>query len=69
MNASDELANGKEAKQKAKDNLHAYESRVTRLSNAPRRELDGFSFSYGLFVRFENSKNRARVSNNREYLR
>lgn len=40
MNASDELANRKKAKQKAKDNLHAYESRVTRLSNMPRRKRD-----------------------------
>lgn len=37
---ADELANRKEAKQKAKNNLHAYESRVTRLSNMPRRKRD-----------------------------
>lgn len=56
MNASDELANGKEAKQKVKNNLHAYESRVTRLSNMQRRENAIFLLFLRIFVLFENRR-------------
>lgn len=57
MNASaDELANGKKAKQKVKNNLHACESRVTRLSNMQRRENAIFLLFLRIFVLFENRR-------------